>query len=247
MRADLLRHDSSDDATDRLQSCLGGVFAQVLWEILDDGERSEVEISELISKLHVHQVGAGSCKVWEGDLTQLSEMVDWICADLDRLRAYAQVRYDLYTESCNDKNCKCSSCRGRNMHARWATGRLGHLEIMYLWRVHKLLEAGCLTEAEANAILANLSTSIPQCCGCSRLFVALFTKQLGMRCTAPTHQLRVAPRSELACQCSLINEGKAVAWEASNHTHLTYTVNSATGKQPSEPVGLSASGRGKRQ
>jgi hypothetical protein len=73
------------------------------------------------------------------------------------------------------------------MHARWASGRLGHLEVLSLWRVHKLVDTSDLTEAEADAIMAKLSTSLLICCGCRRLFQTLFTKQLGMRFNAPTH------------------------------------------------------------
>jgi hypothetical protein len=116
------------------------------------------------------------------------------------------------------------------MHARWASSRLGHFEIMYLWRVHKLVETGYLTEAEANAILAKLSTSITMCCGCSRLFAALFTKQLGMLFTAPTHLLWVAPRSELACTCTLRIEGEGVAREAAKIIAALYDRQQQTGQ-----------------
>ena len=172
-------------------------------------------------------------------------MVVWICADPARLRAYAQVRFDLYTESCNVNHCRCSSCRDRNMHVMWSSGRLGHFETMYLWGVHKLVGTH-LTEAEANAILAKLSTSITMCCGCSRLFAALFTKQLGLLFTAPTHLMRVAPRSELACTCTLRIEGEGVAREAAKIITAPYVVNSRLGMQASAPMELGASGRGKR-
>jgi hypothetical protein len=60
LRIDVDRHKSSDDPNDRLLSCISGVSSIDLWKILDNGERSEGDISELVSMLHVHQVGAGS-------------------------------------------------------------------------------------------------------------------------------------------------------------------------------------------
>jgi hypothetical protein len=104
LRADLGRHWSSANHKVRLMCCLGGLAPNELRELLYDGKRSEVDISNLVSMFHVHQVGAGSYKVWKGDLAELSDLVEWICADSARLRTYAQLRYDLHTEGRSSAN-----------------------------------------------------------------------------------------------------------------------------------------------
>jgi hypothetical protein len=48
LRKDLDRHESSENPKDRLKCCIGGVLTDVLKGILDNGKRSEAEISNLV-------------------------------------------------------------------------------------------------------------------------------------------------------------------------------------------------------